>query len=124
MQKILTAAEMRRDDEAKIQSGTPSRILMERAAEAVLQILQRDFDISRVLVLCGGETRAKNLHRLLEERGIRDIAADSAAATREEIGNDIYPPMGKALREAGVTIAESTQHIIDILIGMRKEGLV
>ena len=25
---------------------------------------------SAVLVLCGGETRAKNLHRLLEERGI------------------------------------------------------
>jgi len=30
----------------------------------------------------------------------------------------------KALSEAGVTIAESTQHIIDILIDMRKEGLV
>ena len=25
---------------------------------------------SAVLVLCGGETRAKNLHRLLEEKGI------------------------------------------------------
>lgn len=72
MQKILTAAEMRRDDEAKIQSGTPSRILMERAAEAVLQILQRDFDITRVLVLCGAGNNGGDgfaLARMLREGG-------------------------------------------------------
>lgn len=72
MEKILTAAEMRRDDEAKIQSGTPSRVLMERAAEAVLQILQRDFDTDRVLVLCGSGNNGGDgfaLARMLRESG-------------------------------------------------------
>ncbi|MBP3396981.1 MAG: NAD(P)H-hydrate dehydratase [Clostridia bacterium] len=72
MQKILTAAEMRRDDEAKIQSGTPSRVLMERAAEAVLQILQKEFDTRRVLVLCGSGNNGGDgfaLARMLRESG-------------------------------------------------------
>ena len=31
---------------------------------------------SAVLVLCGGETRAKNLHRLLEEKGRKRLRKD------------------------------------------------
>lgn len=33
-----------------------------------------------------------------------EISVSSAAATREEIGNDIYPPMKKALQRRGYTV--------------------
>ena len=39
--------------------------------------------------------------KLAEARGLPEICVSSAAATREEIGNDIYPPMKKALTAAG-----------------------
>ncbi len=59
------------------------------------------------------------------------ISADSAAATREEIGNDIYPPMKKALIGAGypclphaarqTTRADYDRY--DCLIAMDEENL-
>ena len=53
MSVILTAAEMRAADEKTIQSGTPSRTLMERAANAALQVLLEHFDTTCTLFLCG-----------------------------------------------------------------------
>ncbi len=53
MLRILTAAEMRAADARTIESGTPARVLMERAARAALDLLERHFDTTRVLFLCG-----------------------------------------------------------------------
>ena len=72
MQKLLTAAEMRRDDQAEIAAGTPSRVLMERAAAAVMRTLRLHFDTRRVLVLCGNGNNGGDgfaVARHLAERG-------------------------------------------------------
>ncbi len=54
MSMILTAAEMKAADEKEISCGTPSRVLMERAAKAALAVLKAHFSTERVLFLCGG----------------------------------------------------------------------
>ena len=54
MKKILTPAEMKRDDAAAIAAGTPSQVLMERAAQAALELLTAHFDTGKVLFCCGG----------------------------------------------------------------------
>ena len=91
---------------------------------------------TRILFICHGNicrsAAAKMVFRqMLRERGIGGIAADSAAATREEIGNDVYPPMKKALRVRGyacephaarqTTRADYARY--DFLIGMDGENL-
>ena len=60
----------------------------------------------KILFICHGNicrsVAAKMvLKQMAREQGRRDLAIASAAATREEIGNDIYPPMKKALLAAG-----------------------
>ena len=54
MKRILTAENMRACDSAAIAAGTPSRVLMERAGEAVARVAKKHFDTSRVLAVCGG----------------------------------------------------------------------
>ncbi len=51
---ILTAAEMKAADEQEISRGTPSRVLMERAAREALAVLKEHFSTEKVLFLCGG----------------------------------------------------------------------
>ena len=71
------------------------------------------------------------LKQLAEEQGRFDLRIGSAAATREEIGNDLYPPMRKALEGAGYTCAPHTARQTvrgdydawDYLIGMDAENL-
>lgn len=53
MLELLTAAQMRAADEKTILAGTLSRELMERAAKAALHILEKNFDTSHTLILCG-----------------------------------------------------------------------
>lgn len=53
MNFILTAKEMKDADARTIASGTPSHVLMERAARAALDVLLAHFDTTRVLFLCG-----------------------------------------------------------------------
>jgi len=53
MEAILTAAEMRAADTAAIARGTPSRVLMERAARAALTVLKENFNTEKVLFCCG-----------------------------------------------------------------------
>ena len=60
----------------------------------------------RILFICHGNicrsvAAEMVLKQMAREKGRRDLKIASAAATREEIGNDIYPPMKKALIEAG-----------------------
>lgn len=54
---ILTAEQMRRCDQQTIDAGTPSRVLMERAAAALVHELDAHtelFPAGQTLVLCGG----------------------------------------------------------------------
>ena len=69
--------------------------------------------------------------KLAEAEGLPEVAVSSAAATREEIGNDIYPPMKKALSAAGYTChphaARQTVRAdygkYDYIIGMDDENM-
>ena len=69
--------------------------------------------------------------KLAETPGLPEIAVSSAAATREEIGNDIYPPMKKALVHAGYECARHAARQTvradyaqwDYIIGMDDENM-
>lgn len=45
---------MKACDRREIETRTPSAVLMEKAAREVYRVLLRDFDVSRVLFVCGG----------------------------------------------------------------------
>ena len=61
----------------------------------------------RVLFICHGNicrsaAAEMVMRKMVEDRGMEHcFQIESAATSREEIGNDIYPPMKKALRAAG-----------------------
>ena len=91
---------------------------------------------TRILFICHGNICRSSaaeavLKQMAEERGRRDLRIGSAAATREEIGNDIYPPMKRALQAAGyrchphaarqTTRADYGKY--DYIIGMDDENL-
>ena len=91
---------------------------------------------TRVLFICHGNicrsTAAEMvLKQMAREQGRTDLRIASAATTREEIGNDIYPPMKKALAAAGypcephaarqTTRADYSEW--DYIIGMDDENL-
>ena len=71
------------------------------------------------------------MKQMAREQGRKDLLIASAAATREEIGNDIYPPMKKALAAAGYVCehhaARQTTRADygcwDYIIGMDDENL-
>ena len=64
----------------------------------------------KILFVCHGNicrsTMAEYVMKdMIEERGLSDLyEIDSAATSREEIGNPIYPPARKKLLEEGVAI--------------------
>ena len=62
--------------------------------------------MTKILFICHGNicrsaAAEMVLKQMAREQGRRDLLIGSAAATREEIGNDIYPPMKRALAAAG-----------------------
>lgn len=57
MKPVLTARQMLAADSAAIAAGTPSPVLMERAARGVMKVLQAEFDTGgTVAVFCGPAT--------------------------------------------------------------------
>ena len=92
----------------------------------------------RVLFICHGNicrsaAAETVLREMTEKRGIeKEFRIDSAATSREEIGNDIYPPMKKALRASGYTCqAHSARQTVqsdyrawDYIIGMDDENMM
>ena len=91
----------------------------------------------RILFICHGNICRSAaaevvMRQKAEETGLgKRLQIASAAATREEIGNDIYPPMKKALLEAGYrfgrhaarqTVREDYEKW-DYLIGMDDENI-
>ena len=90
----------------------------------------------RILFICHGNICRSAaaevvLRQKLRDRRMTDVFVDSAATTREELGNDIYPPMKKALTEKGyVTGRHSARQTVpadydryDLLIGMDWENM-
>ena len=64
----------------------------------------------KILFVCHGNicrsTMAEYVMKdMIEERGLSDLyEIDSAATSREEIGNPIYPPARKKLVEEGIPV--------------------
>ena len=92
--------------------------------------------MKRILFVCHGNicrsAAAKVVMRqMIREEGLRGIEVDSAAATREEIGHDIYPPMKRALKAKGYACephrakqtVQGDYDRYDYLIGMDWENM-
>ena len=91
----------------------------------------------KVLFICHGNicrsvSAEYIMNMLIEEEGLSDrISTDSAATSREEIGNPVYPPMRKALVEHGVKIGDHRARQVrssdygefDYIIGMDEENM-
>ena len=81
--------------------------------------------------ICRSAAAEAVMKQMAAEAGRRDLRIASAAATREEIGNDIYPPMKRVLQESGYRCephaARQTVRAdydrYDCLIGMDTENL-
>lgn len=81
--------------------------------------------------ICRSAAAEAVMKQMAAEAGRRDLRIASAAATREEIGNDIYPPMKKTLQGAGYICAphaarQTTRQDYgewDLIIGMDEENL-
>ena len=72
------------------------------------------------------------LKDMVKKAGLEDrFQIDSVAATREEIGNDMYPPAKRKLREKGIPFSPRAARLMtyadydqyDYLIGMDEENL-
>ena len=64
--------------------------------------------MTKILFVCHGNicrsaAAEMVMKQMAREQHRNDLEIASAAATREEIGNDVYPPMKKALLAAGYT---------------------
>ena len=82
MEKILKAREMKHYDAATILAGTSAKVLMERAAAAVYDVLLKEFDTENVLILCGGGNNGGDglgAARLLHMAGVQVQVAQLAA---------------------------------------------
>ena len=91
----------------------------------------------RILFICHGNicrsAAAEMVLRQMvsKENRLPPVQVSSAAATREEIGNDIYPPMKKALAAAGYTChphaarqtVRADYEKYDRIIGMDSENM-
>ena len=81
--------------------------------------------------ICRSAAAEVVLRQMAAEAGRQDLRIASAAATREEIGNDIYPPMKKALVNAGYECARHAARQTvradyaqwDYIIGMDDENM-
>ena len=77
MLSVLTADQMLTADREAIAAGTPSPVLMARAAQKVAEVLSADFDTSgTVAVFCGAGNNGSDgflCARLLAEKGIRTV---------------------------------------------------
>ena len=91
----------------------------------------------KILFICHGNicrsAAAEMVMRYMTaQRGLgKKIVCDSAAATTEEIGNDIYPPMKRTLLAHGIPCPPHAARLLthgdgekyDMIIGMDRENL-
>ena len=91
----------------------------------------------RVLFICHGNicrsvSAQYILDQMIKEENLEFVlACDSAATSREEIGNPVYPPMRQALMAHNVPIGDhrarqlrqSDYELYDLIIGMDSENM-
>ncbi len=82
--------------------------------------------------ICRSAAAEMVMRQMIRENGLeKRISADSAAATAEEIGNDIYPPMKRTLLAHGIACTPHAARLLvrrdgeryDMIIGMDRENL-
>lgn len=111
MKAILTARQMKRWDSSAIRQGTPSRVLMERAARGVVDAIQRTPSLTEkskngVLVLCGSGNNGGDgfaVARFLKEAGIRVTVAYAG------VWQQNMPDVGGMSEECADQLARWTQ---------------
>ena len=93
--------------------------------------------MTKILFVCHGNICRSPmaefvLKDMVKKAGLEDrFRIDSVAATREEIGNDMYPPAKRKLREKGIPFSPRAARLLvradydrfDYLIGMDEENL-
>ena len=103
----------------------------------MLHAAQRGTGLKHILFICHGNicrSAAAEVvfNQLAQDAGLGDrLRAESAAATREEIGNDIYPPMKRALmgrgfacpRHAARQTVRADYEKYEYIIGMDDENM-
>ena len=91
----------------------------------------------RILFVCHGNICRSPMAQFIlrdmaEKEGLsREISVDSAATTSEEIGNPVYPPAARVLKEHGISCAGHVARKMtradygryDLLIGMDSENI-
>ncbi len=82
--------------------------------------------------ICRSAAAEAVMRHLIRERGLeKRVSCASAAATAEEIGNDVYPPMKRTLLAHGIPCAPHAARLLlpsdaeryDMLVGMDWENL-
>ncbi len=122
MKRILTAKEMKECDRRTIRGGVPSRVLMERAASAVADVIFSEFPPSKVLVVCGSGNNGGDgflTARFLSEKGyLCHIWYVGEGHTMSQETEDLYEEMS----EAGFEFTEYPQIgeydlVVDAILG-------
>ena len=99
-------------------------------------INEGDFGVKILFVchgnICRSAAAEMVMKKLIREAGLeKRVLAASAAATTEEIGNDIYPPMKRVLLAHGVPCEPHAARLLtradgkayDLIVGMDAENL-
>lgn len=82
--------------------------------------------------ICRSAAAEMVMRHMIAQRGLeRKIVCESAAATGEEIGNDVYPPMKRTLLAHGIPCPHHSARMLtrrdgekyDMVIGMDRENL-
>ncbi len=92
--------------------------------------------MKRILFICHGNICRSPmaemvLKHLVRERGLKGYVIDSAAVSREEIGNGVYPPARRELAAHGIRCEDHRARQIvptdydawDLLIGMDRSNI-
>ena len=129
MAMLLNAAEMYAADKKAIEAGTPSRVLMERAAAAALEVLEAEFDTTCVLFACGGGNNGGDglaMARFFAQKGgnarvlylgASDNGAPLTECMSEECAHQysLLPPAVKVCTEVDT---EGVTAIVDAVFGI------
>lgn len=93
--------------------------------------------MTKILFICHGNicrsaAAEMVMLKMIKDRGMGELVRIASAATsREEIGNDVYPPMKRALQAAGIPciphaarqVTGEDYHRWDYIIGMDDENM-
>ena len=127
MKKILSANEMYQADRWQIeQGGTPSQALMEQAARAALAVLEREFDTTCVLFLCGNGNNGGDglaMARFLFEKGHKvrvccPLLHTTPAAEMSEEAARQYKLLPTGVETCGKPMLEGVTAVVDALFGI------